>query len=143
MGKQYGVIHNNGVKVSHVPAKRYYSDRFILKRRTGKRPVMPAQAAPMAKNKEKPSMKPQLPRITKQESSSLDPPSSSGNPSTLTPQAESKASDKKPLSKPISLKREQSDIFKSFSKPGAKFIREATDSSAGTSPAPSNPQLVR
>ena len=35
-----------------------------------------------------------------------------------------------------SVKKEQSDIFRSFSKPKPRLTRENTDSSAGPSPAP-------
>lgn len=44
---------------------------------------------------------------------------------------------KKAPGKPTSLTREQSDLFKAFSKPKAKLHREDTGSSVGDSPAPS------
>lgn len=69
---------------------------------------------------------------------SSDRPLSSGKAGRSTPQPDSK-----PPSKPATLKREQSDIFKSFSKPTAKLKREDTGSSTGTSPAPSAAQAVR
>ena len=42
----------------------------------------------------------------------------------------------KPASKPAAAKREQSDIFKSFSKPRTKLKKEDTSSSTSASPAP-------
>ena len=48
----------------------------------------------------------------------------------------------KPTSKPALLKREQSDIFKSFSKPKAKLKKEDTDSSTTVSFAPVAEQAV-
>ena len=48
----------------------------------------------------------------------------------------------KPISKPAPIKREQSDIFKSFSKPKAKVKHEDTGSSTGASPAPSRGRSV-
>ncbi len=48
---------------------------------------------------------------------------------------ESKSSDKKTMTKPPSMRRQQSDIFKSFSKPKATLKREDTGSSTDASPA--------
>jgi len=49
---------------------------------------------------------------------------------------------KKPAGKPPAMKREMSDIFKSFSKPKPKLAREETGSSHGGTPAPETPQSV-
>ena len=48
---------------------------------------------------------------------------------------EPESGDRKAISKPPTMKREQSDIFKSFSKPKAKLNREDAGSSDGASPA--------
>lgn len=119
------------------------SNCFALKRRTGKRPVIQAPAAPLVKSKEKLSTKPQETQISTQELNSSNRPSSSGNPSTSISQTGTKSTDKKSTSKPKPLKQERSDIFKSFSKPKAKINREDTGSSAGASPAPTNVPSVR
>ena len=49
---------------------------------------------------------------------------------------------KKAASRPTAVKREHSDIFKSFGKPRANVSRENTDSSLAASPAPIDPQSV-
>lgn len=76
---------------------------------------------------------------------SCDPTSPGDKPTKSTSQAavaqDSKAEQprdvgKKPAIKPSVAKREQSDIFKSFSKPKAKLKNEDTSSSTGASPAP-------
>ena len=55
---------------------------------------------------------------------------------------QSARTNRKATGKPRGLKREQSDLFKSFSKPKAKLNREETGSSAGDSPALSAAQSV-
>ena len=49
---------------------------------------------------------------------------------------------KKPTGKTPAMKREMSDIFKSFSKPKSKLTKEETGSSHGGTPAPETPQSV-
>lgn len=51
--------------------------------------------------------------------------------------------EKKPASKPLAVKREPSDIFKSFSRPKSSLKRENTGTSAGASPAPTTAPSVR
>ena len=50
--------------------------------------------------------------------------------------------ERKPTSKPAVMKREQSNIFKSFSKPKAKLKQEDTGSSSGASPVPDSADSV-
>jgi len=125
---------------------------IAMQRRTGRRPLI-AAPAPAAKSVSKPSSKPQETSKPDKKSSTLfDRPPSSGRASKSTPQTEcepepklerAKDVDRKAASKPANLKREQSDLFKSFSKPKAKLKREDTGSSAGESPAPATEPSVR
>jgi len=125
---------------------------IAMQRRTGRQPLV-AAPAPAAKTIGRPSGKSQ--EISKQDiksGSPFDRPSSSGKASKSTPQAESKPepkaerakdADKKVAPKAASLKREQSGLFKSFSKPKAKLKKEVTGSSAGESPASATEPSVR
>ncbi|CAD6584828.1 MAG: hypothetical protein ASARMPREDX12_006640 [Alectoria sarmentosa] len=127
--EKYGVIHNAGVK-----------------RRTGRRPPIGLQPTPVETINEKARNKSRgTNREQKIAVKSPDRPSSSNKSIKSTPQA-AVASDikaerprdveKKPASQPIAAKREQSDIFKSFSRPRAKLKHDDTASSTGASPAP-------
>ncbi|KAL8782514.1 MAG: hypothetical protein Q9213_005317 [Squamulea squamosa] len=127
-GRQYGTIQNPRVK-----------------RRTGARPL-PSQTAPAASRASLGS-KASTPTV-KAETKPNQAPTSKALPSKATPRSEAKpkpkdetpqqsSQQKKPATKTPALKREQSDIFKSFSKPPNKVSRENTASSAGgASPAP-------
>lgn len=113
-----------------------------FKRRTAKRPPIPPQSASAVKStgklfNEAPAVKPST-----QTSNNADQPPSSGKASRPTSQAESKDVEKKTASKAAPLKRETSDIFKSFSKPKTKLSRENTSSSGGASSAHANLQPV-
>ena len=116
---------------------RMLANGIVLQRRSGRRP--PAPTIPAVRSKE-------LASSTSQETNqpstkftqSSDRPSSSGKAGRASPQPDSK-----PSSKPASLKREQSDIFKSFSKPKAKSKRQDPGGFTGASPAPSAAQPVR
>ena len=55
----------------------------------------------------------------------------------------SKDANRKVTSQKPVLKREQSDIFKSFSKPKRKIIREGTESSVDANSTPATSNLVR
>lgn len=70
----------------------------------------------------------EAPKSTKRSPTTSQPPSG-GHASTLNPQVETKPPDKKATSKSVPLKREKSDIFKSFSKPKAKLNKEDSNSS--------------
>lgn len=112
--KTYGIIQNSGVR-----------------RRTGRRPppppavvepktVLPVKSSIATENRPGAAVK-------------YD--STSSRPSTLVTVDSRPVSSKGPDKKPT-LKKEQSDIFKSFAKkPAAKLKREGTDSSAAPSPA--------
>ncbi|KAL8769982.1 MAG: hypothetical protein Q9209_004229 [Squamulea sp. 1 TL-2023] len=125
-GRQYGTIQNPRVK-----------------RRTGARPL-PAQTAPAASRASLDS-KASTPAM-KAETKPSQAPTSKALSSQAADRSETKSKDetpqqssqqKKPATKTPALKREQSDIFKSFSKPPNKVSRENTASSAGgASPAP-------
>jgi len=123
-GKQYGVLQNSGVR-----------------RRTGRRPpgVAPSIAAAKAvERKPLADPKSEISKIVKGSGQPWSKPSE--RPQTETkPDAKAepaKATEKKPITKPTKLKKEQSDIFKSFAKkPPAKFQREDTESSVPESAA--------
>ncbi|KAF6230980.1 hypothetical protein HO173_010888 [Letharia columbiana] len=129
-GEKYGVIHNTGVK-----------------RRTGRRPPIGAQPVPTETVNEKASSKSQgLNREQKNAVKSSDRPPPSDKSTKSTSQAafapdiraeRPRDVEKKPVSKPAAAKREQSDIFKSFSKPKAKLKHEDAGSSTGAFPVPS------
>ncbi|KAI4277199.1 MAG: hypothetical protein L6R38_005481 [Xanthoria sp. 2 TBL-2021] len=124
-GRQYGTIQNARVK-----------------RRTGPRPV-PAQSTPtaskgtLAPKASTPAVKAETKPIPARETKALPSKTASRSetkPKDETPQQSSQQ--KKPAAKTPGLKREQSDIFKSFAKPPNKVSRENTGSSVGASPAP-------
>ncbi len=117
VGQKYGVIHNNGVR-----------------RRSARRP--PPGVAPAIATAPKVS-KAILPKPTEENKTSpkADNPSmqesttKTENPSSSRPTT--KASNKAPT-----LKKEHSDIFKSFSKTKAPLIKETSDTTTINSPAP-------
>ncbi|CAL8578247.1 CDC27 protein [Xanthoria parietina] len=124
-GRQYGTIQNARVK-----------------RRTGPRPL-PAQstaAATKASHPPKastPAVKTETQPNPARETKALPAKTASrseAKPKDETPQQSSQQ--KKPATKTPGLKRDKSDIFKSFAKAPSKISRENTASSAGASPAP-------
>ncbi|SLM33999.1 DNA polymerase subunit Cdc27 [Lasallia pustulata] len=129
-GKQYGVIQNTRVK-----------------RRTGGRPPVTAptiattkpaaKSAPQTQQASKPSTRIEKPASQASRDGKEASPAESG--SDIKSQKPARTN-KKATGKPTGLKREQSDLFKSFSKPRAKLNREDTASSVGDSPAPSAAQ---
>ncbi|KAL8668713.1 MAG: hypothetical protein Q9168_006671 [Polycauliona sp. 1 TL-2023] len=126
VGRQYGTIQNARVK-----------------RRTGSKP-QPAQSAP-ANNKTTLAPKAATPTVKTEPKPNpfheAKAPSSKAlglsqtKPKEATPQQQS-TQQKKPATKTPALKKEKSDIFKSFAKPPTKISRENTGSSVGVSPAP-------
>ena len=112
--KTYGIIQNSGVR-----------------RRTGRRPPLPpAVIEPKTVTQAKDSA-----AIDKGPGAVLRRDSASSRPPTPATADSRPASSKGPEKKPT-LKKEQSDIFKSFAKkPASKLKREETDSSAAPSPA--------
>ncbi|KAL8853521.1 MAG: hypothetical protein Q9221_001680 [Calogaya cf. arnoldii] len=124
-GAKYGTIQNPRVK-----------------RKTGPRPL-PAHATPTASKgtlgpkASTPAVKAETKPNPARETKALPSKTASrseAKPKDETPQQSSQQ--KKPATKTPGLKREQSDIFRSFAKPSNKVSRENTGSSAGTSPAP-------
>jgi DNA polymerase delta subunit 3 len=115
--KQYGTIQNPNVK-----------------RRTQKRPPPPpatsnAQEAPA---KAKPA-----PALEKQATKASNEPEPTSAKATPVPERTTDATKKKTATKPVTLKREASSIFKSFAKGANKAKKPAsTESSAAPSPAP-------
>ncbi|KAL8944602.1 MAG: hypothetical protein Q9211_000527 [Gyalolechia sp. 1 TL-2023] len=108
VGQQYGMIKNAQVR-----------------RRTGPGPI------PAAVLKTEPSSaKPSDPKVPQRGTSIQADTKPKNRPS------QQKIQEKKTFSKTPSLKKDQSDIFKTFAKPRAPISRESTDSSAGASPAP-------
>ncbi|KAL9104147.1 MAG: hypothetical protein Q9163_000894 [Psora crenata] len=124
-GKQYGVIHNRHVK-----------------RRTGRRSPGVAPAVAGSKPLEdQDRRKPQVKHPPTSKSAKPSPqqaPSSSQPPFQSEGKSESKQfsrTEKKPAPKPTTLKREQSDFFKSVSKPKPKIRQEDSASSASSAVA--------
>ncbi|KAI4261120.1 MAG: hypothetical protein L6R42_003673 [Xanthoria sp. 1 TBL-2021] len=124
-GRQYGTIQNARVK-----------------RRTGPRPIT-AQSTPtaskgtLAPKASTPAVKAETKPNSVRETKALPNKMASRSetkPKDETPQQSSQQ--KKPATKTHGLKREQSDIFKSFAKPPNKVSRENTGSSVGASQAP-------
>ncbi|KAL9130635.1 MAG: hypothetical protein Q9175_006970 [Cornicularia normoerica] len=115
-------------------------------RRTGKRPPIGAHSIPTETFEEKASSRPQgFSREQRNVVKSSGRPSPSDKSTRSTFQAavtpDIKADrprdvENKPAGKPVVVKRDQSDIFKSFSKPKAKLKHEDTGSSTGASLAP-------
>lgn len=99
-----------------------------------------AKPAPQSQQTSKPSTRIDKPPGQASRGSKEASPAESGSDLKAQQPARTK---KKVTGKPTGLKREQSDLFKSFSKPKAKLNREDTGSSVGDSPAPSAAQSVR
>ncbi|KAL8666343.1 MAG: hypothetical protein Q9202_001614 [Teloschistes flavicans] len=109
---------------------------------TGPRPLPTDSAAALNGGSAKvksanPPMKKKSPSIQNQEGTGIQRRTSSQVESKpKEPAAKQSTREGKDVGKTPSLKREQSDLFKSFSKTQAKVSRKSTDSSAGASPAP-------
>ncbi|KAI9789437.1 MAG: hypothetical protein M1835_001680 [Candelina submexicana] len=126
---QYGTIRNPNVK-----------------RRTRRRPPPAATAIPAsAQATTKVSAKPQTNKSEEDKKQSQDSTKTNSEPKppeqpAPKPTAKNErrtSTDSKPTTRPSSLKRDKSDIFKSFAKAKSSLKREHTGSSAGGSPAPS------
>jgi len=113
--KQYGTIQNPNVR-----------------RRTQKRPP-PAALAPAAK--EAPKSKP-IPALEKQASKASNESGPDSAKATPVPEKNADATKKKTATKPATVKRQPSDIFKSFARGANKAKVASTESSAAPSPAP-------
>lgn len=135
--EKYGVIHNAGVE-----------------RRTGRRPPVGAPLNPVETINKKAISKSQgINRDQRNADKPSDRSSSSDKSTSQDALTSAKKAErprdveKKPASKPSAAKREQSDIFKSFSKPKTKLRHEDTGSSTAASPAaniaPSEPKGVQ
>ncbi|KAL8796430.1 MAG: hypothetical protein Q9182_007389, partial [Xanthomendoza sp. 2 TL-2023] len=124
-GRQYGTIQNARVK-----------------RRTGPRPLPPQSASIMGKGSSGPRASTRVAKVEIAAAKVESPKALQGQASgrgevKLKNEARQQSSqEKKPAPKAPAMKREQSDIFKSFSKPQPKTSRENTQSSTGASPAP-------
>jgi DNA polymerase delta subunit 3 len=113
--KQYGTIQNPNVK-----------------RRTQKRPP-PAASAPATKEAPKPKPIPMLEKQASKASNESGPDSAKATP---VPEKNTDASKKKTATKPTTVKRQPSDIFKSFARGANKAKVASAESSAAPSPAP-------
>jgi DNA polymerase delta subunit 3 len=114
--KQYGTIQNPNVK-----------------RRTQKRPPLPATS----NAKEAPAKAKPAPALEKQANKASNEPEPTSAKATPVPEKNTDATKKKTATKPVTLKREASSIFKSFAKGANKAKKPAsTESSAAPSPAP-------
>lgn len=132
------------VKSRSVRTDSFYkmADSFEFQRRSGRRPVL-SSAPENTVKAEKPASdsqetgKSSLKNVEASagESSAPSKPGGEAQPRSDAKIEEPRSSDKKIMTKPPTMKREQSDIFKSFSKPKAKVNREDTRSSTGASPA--------
>ena len=113
--KQYGTIQNPNVK-----------------RRTQKRPP-PAASAPAAKEAPKPKPIPVLEKQASKASNESGPDSAKATP---VPEKNTDATKKKTATKPATVKRQPSDIFKSFARGANKAKVASAESSAAPSPVP-------
>ncbi|KAL8699139.1 MAG: hypothetical protein Q9224_001548, partial [Gallowayella concinna] len=142
-GRQYGTIQNARVKVRRVSDNMISTANIArLQRRTGPRPS-PAQSSsitgrdirrgkastPAAKVETK-FAKAEIPKALQGQASGR------GEVKLKNEVRQKSSQEKKPATKAPTMKREQSDIFKSFSKPQPKLSRENTQSSTGASPTP-------
>jgi DNA polymerase delta subunit 3 len=116
--KQYGTIQNPNVK-----------------RRTQKRPL-PAASAPAPKEAPKPKTTPALEKQTSKASNDSGPDSAKATP---VPEKNTDATKKKTVTKPATVKRQPTDLFKSFAKGANKAKVASAESSAAASPAPATP----
>ncbi|MCJ1296640.1 hypothetical protein MMC34_008206 [Xylographa carneopallida] len=121
VGPQYGTIGNPRVK-----------------RRTGPRPSFVAATTTVASE----------PEVGARPVSQPMPAASSENTQIIQVQTKAetkheglKDANRKPSSKKPALKREQSDIFKSFSKPKRRMTQEETESSIDANSTPATPKL--
>ena len=137
--KKYGVIQNPRVKV-RIVYKLFYVPRLLSlsQRRTGARPPPPPAVIEPAKPS---SYRPETKKPEAKSTKSPDVPSSS---STTGPKSETKSatqpkpSDTKPVDRKPALRKETSDIFKSFGKtkaPTVKSAREETNTSTASGAA--------
>jgi DNA polymerase delta subunit 3 len=115
--KQYGTIQNPNVK-----------------RRTQKRPPPPPATL---NTKEAPAKAKPAPALEKQATKASNEPEPTSAKATPVPEKNTDATKKKTATKPVTLKREASSIFKSFAKGANKAKKPtSTESSAAPSPAP-------
>ncbi|KAL9581487.1 MAG: hypothetical protein Q9212_003871 [Teloschistes hypoglaucus] len=124
VGRQYGTIVNPKVKRRTVPKPLPTSSTAAAVGGNTK-----GKSADPPTKKEAPSTKTQEgPEIQRKTSSQAE-------SKPKEPTAKPSSQERKGVGKTPGLKREQSDIFKSFAKTPAKVSRMNTDSSAGASPA--------
>ena len=151
VGKQYGVIQNPSVRVSTSLGETMWHTNTALQRRTGKRPLAAAPRLVTSVTSKKSSKFEEKSNAVETRAYSLERPSSSGMTSISALQSQSngvpraekgQGNTNNKAAKPANSKREQSDLFKSFSKPLAKVQRENTGSSVGESSAPATDQSV-
>jgi DNA polymerase delta subunit 3 len=116
--KQYGTIQNPNVK-----------------RRTQKRPP-PAVSAPAPKEAPKPKPTPALEKQASKASNDSGPDSAKATP---VPEKNTDAAKKKTVTKPATVKRQPTDLFKSFARGANKAKAASAESSAAASPAPATP----
>lgn len=117
--KQYGTIQNPNVK-----------------RRTQIRPPPPPPAS-TSNTKEAPAKAKPAPTLEKQATKASTEPEPNSAKATPVPEKNTDATKKKTATKPATLKRDASSIFKSFAKGANKAKQPAsTESSAAPSPAP-------
>jgi DNA polymerase delta subunit 3 len=113
--KQYGTIQNPNVK-----------------RRTQKRPP-PAASTPAVKEAPKPKAAPALEKQASKASNESGPNSAKSTP---VPEKNTDATKKKTATKPATVKRQPTDLFKSFARGANKAKAASAESSAAASPAP-------
>ncbi|KAL8723527.1 MAG: hypothetical protein Q9225_000162 [Loekoesia sp. 1 TL-2023] len=108
-------------------------------RRTGPKSIL-TSSMPVVEKRNRtatPAIKAETPSAKSSDSkASLRRTSSQGETKPKDQMSQQSTQEKKGAVKTTGLKRDQSDIFKSFAKPHAKVSRENTDSSAGASEAP-------
>ena len=116
--KQYGTIQNPNVK-----------------RRTQKR-APPAASVPAVKEAPKPKSVPALERQASKASNESGPDSAKATP---VPEKNTDATKKKTATKPATIKRQPTDLFKSFARGANKAKAASAESSAAASPAATTP----
>ena len=134
--KTYGIIQNQNVKVriARTCPCPYLADP-LLQRRTGRRPP-PPKTSSTAKPAVQKAAKPAEDTKAKAAKPKEEPHPKSRPDSQASNKPTPQASESQPAKKAPTLKRDKSDIFKSFAKAKPKLKKEGTDSSAAASPAP-------
>jgi len=126
------------------------ANSFNLQRRSGRRPIISSAPENTVKAEKQAFSSQETGKLILNDvkASTVEPSACSQTGGEAQPRSSAKteeprSSDKKTTIRPPIMRKEQSDIFKSFSKPKAKLNREDTGSSAGASPAASTAPILK